>query len=123
MINNKMISGPIPGGVFANRLGADIMVGARPAASPLFAAVSLAGDLPFAFVREAGYVGHALSPAALGFAAGRPRASCRVDDSLVDDLTEACLRLLGVGATNARRLAGVLSPAAETARRSARPRD
>ena len=64
MINNKRISGPIPGGVFANRLGADIMVGARPAASPLFAAVSLAGDLPFAFVREAGYVGHALSPAA-----------------------------------------------------------
>jgi hypothetical protein len=53
---------------------------------------------------------------------GHARA-CRVDDSLVDDLTEACLRLLGVGATNARRLAGVLIPAAETARRSARPRD
>jgi hypothetical protein len=49
--------------------------------------------------------------------------ACRVDDSLVDDLTEACRRLLGVGATNTRRLAGVLSPAAETARRSARPRN
>jgi hypothetical protein len=30
------------------------MVGAKTGASPLFAAVSLAGDLPFAFVREAG---------------------------------------------------------------------
>jgi hypothetical protein len=29
MINNKMISGPISGGAFANRLGADIMVGAK----------------------------------------------------------------------------------------------
>jgi hypothetical protein len=40
---------------------------------------------------------------------GQARA-CRVDDSLVDDLTEACLRLLGVGATNARRLAGLMIP-------------
>jgi hypothetical protein len=34
MINNKMISGPIPGGAFANGLGADIMVGAKTGGVP-----------------------------------------------------------------------------------------
>jgi len=66
----------IPGAASAHRLGADVVVGAKPAASPLSAAVSLAGDLPFAFVRKAGYVGHERRHRrALGSATGRPTAS------------------------------------------------
>jgi AcrR family transcriptional regulator len=38
----------------------------------------------------------------------------RVDESSVDELTEACLRLLGVGAAQARRLARLPIPAAKT---------
>jgi AcrR family transcriptional regulator len=38
----------------------------------------------------------------------------RVDESSVDELTEACLRLLGVGATEARHLARLPIPAAKT---------
>lgn len=34
----------------------------------------------------------------LGLLRVAKREPCRVDDSLVDELTEACLRLLGVGA-------------------------
>ena len=48
----------IPGADFARRLGVDVVVGAETGGIPLAAAVSLAGDLPFAFVRKPGYVGH-----------------------------------------------------------------
>ncbi len=48
----------IPGADFACRLGVDVVVGAETGGIPLAAAVSLAGDLPFAFVRKPGYVGH-----------------------------------------------------------------
>ncbi len=46
------------GVTFARRLGAEIVVGAETGGIPLAAAVALAGDLPFAFVRKPGYVGH-----------------------------------------------------------------
>jgi orotate phosphoribosyltransferase len=48
----------IPGADFAHRLGVDVVVGAETGGIPIAAAVSLAGDLPFAFVRKPGYVGH-----------------------------------------------------------------
>ena len=48
----------IPGADFARRLGVDVVVGAETGGIPIAAAVSLAGDLPFAFVRKPGYVGH-----------------------------------------------------------------
>lgn len=48
----------IPGADFARRLGVDVVVGAETGGIPLAAAVSLAGGLPFAFVRKPGYVGH-----------------------------------------------------------------
>ncbi|MEI8412317.1 MULTISPECIES: orotate phosphoribosyltransferase [unclassified Kribbella] len=48
----------VPGVTFARRLGADVIVGAETGGIPLAAAVALAGDLPFAFVRKPGYIGH-----------------------------------------------------------------
>src|SRR6185312_6135460 len=48
------------GARFARELGADVVVGAETAGVPLAAAVSLAGGLPFAFVRKPGYRGHEL---------------------------------------------------------------
>src|SRR5215218_4016218 len=46
------------GARFARELGVDVVVGAETAGVPLAAAVSLAGGLPFAFVRKPGYRGH-----------------------------------------------------------------
>ena len=48
----------VPGATFADRLGVEVIVGAETGGIPLAAAVSLASDLPFAFVRKPGYVGH-----------------------------------------------------------------
>jgi orotate phosphoribosyltransferase len=46
------------GARFARELGAEIIVGAETAGVPLAASISLAGGLPFAFVRKPGYRGH-----------------------------------------------------------------
>ena len=46
------------GARFARELGVDVVVGAETAGVPLAAAVSLAGGVPFAFVRKPGYKGH-----------------------------------------------------------------
>ena len=46
------------GARFARELGVDVVVGAETAGVPLATAVSLAGGLPFAFVRKPGYKGH-----------------------------------------------------------------
>jgi orotate phosphoribosyltransferase len=46
------------GAQFAWDLDVDVVVGAETAGVPLAAAVSLAGALPFAFVRKPGYRGH-----------------------------------------------------------------
>jgi orotate phosphoribosyltransferase len=48
----------VPGAAFARRQQADVVVGAETGGIPLAAAVALAGELPFAFVRKPGYVGH-----------------------------------------------------------------
>ena len=46
------------GARFAQELGVDVIVGAETAGVPLAAAISLAGGVPFAFVRKPGYRGH-----------------------------------------------------------------
>jgi orotate phosphoribosyltransferase len=46
------------GARFARDLDVDVVVGAETAGVPLATAVSLAGGLPFAFVRKPGYRGH-----------------------------------------------------------------
>lgn len=56
----------------------------------------------------------AIAGGLLGLLRVREREPGRVDESSVDELTEACLRLLGVVATEARRLARLPIPAAET---------
>jgi orotate phosphoribosyltransferase len=48
----------VPGSTFARRLDVDVIVGAETGGIPLAAAVSLASDLPFAFARKSGYIGH-----------------------------------------------------------------
>jgi orotate phosphoribosyltransferase len=48
----------VPGAAFAQRLDMDVIVGAETGGIPLATAVALAADLPFAFVRKPGYVGH-----------------------------------------------------------------
>jgi orotate phosphoribosyltransferase len=47
-----------PGATFAHQLDADVIVGAETGGIPLATAVALTGDLPFAFVRKPGYIGH-----------------------------------------------------------------
>ncbi|MFI6831709.1 phosphoribosyltransferase family protein [Kribbella sp. NPDC050241] len=48
----------VPGATYAHQLNVDVVVGAETGGIPLAAAVALAADLPFAFVRKPGYVGH-----------------------------------------------------------------
>jgi len=48
----------VPGATFAERLGVEVIVGAETGGITLAAAVALVADLPFAFVRKPGYVGH-----------------------------------------------------------------
>jgi orotate phosphoribosyltransferase len=48
----------VHGARFAHDLGVDVVVGAETAGVPLAAAVSLAAQVPFAFVRKPGYHGH-----------------------------------------------------------------
>jgi orotate phosphoribosyltransferase len=48
----------VRGARFARDLGVDVIVGAETGGVPLAAAVSLAAELPFAFVRKPGYRGH-----------------------------------------------------------------
>jgi orotate phosphoribosyltransferase len=48
------------GARFARELNVDVVVGAETAGVPLAASISLAGGLPFAFVRKPGYRGHEL---------------------------------------------------------------
>jgi orotate phosphoribosyltransferase len=48
----------VPGASYAKSVDAQVIVGAETGGIPLATAVSLAADLPFAFVRKPGYVGH-----------------------------------------------------------------
>lgn len=72
----------VPGADFARRLGADVIVGAETGGIPLATAVALAGDLPFAFVRKPGYVGHEDDEPAVRGAAVAGRRVLLVDDAV-----------------------------------------
>src|SRR4051794_26617198 len=61
------------GARFAREMDVDVVVGAETAGVPLAAAVSLAGGLPFAFVRKPGYRGHEIDePPVQGAEVARP---------------------------------------------------
>jgi orotate phosphoribosyltransferase len=88
------------GARFARELGVDVVVGAETAGVPLAAAVSLAGGLPFAFVRKPGYRGHELGEPPVRGADVAGRRVLLVDDGVwsgtaVERFTAA---LAGVGA-------------------------
>ena len=71
-----------PGATFAKQLDVDVVVGAETGGIPLAAAVALAGDLPFAFVRKPGYVGHEDHEPRVRGAAVAGRRVLLVDDAV-----------------------------------------
>jgi len=70
------------GARFAQSLGVDVVVGAETAGVPLAAAVSLAGGLPFAFVRKPGYRGHEVDEPPVRGADVAGRRVLLVDDAI-----------------------------------------
>ena len=70
------------GARFARELGVDVVVGAETAGVPLAAAVSLAGGLPFAFVRKPGYRGHEIHEPPVRGADVAGRRVLLVDDAV-----------------------------------------
>jgi orotate phosphoribosyltransferase len=70
------------GARFARDLGVDVVVGAETAGVPLAAAVSLAGGLPFAFVRKPGYRGHEIDEPPVRGADVAGRRVLLVDDAV-----------------------------------------
>jgi orotate phosphoribosyltransferase len=70
------------GARFARDLGVDVVVGAETAGVPLATAVSLAGGLPFAFVRKPGYRGHEIDEPPVRGADVAGRRVLLVDDAI-----------------------------------------
>ena len=70
------------GARFARKLGVDVVVGAETSGVPLAAAVSLAGGLPFAFVRKPGYRGHEIDEPRVRGADVAGRRVLLVDDAV-----------------------------------------
>ena len=66
----------------ARRFGVDVVVGAETGGVPLAAAVSLAGGVPFAFVRKPGYRGHEIDEPPVRGAEVRGRRVLLVDDAV-----------------------------------------
>jgi orotate phosphoribosyltransferase len=110
------------GARFALDLGVDAVVGAETAGVPLAAAISLQGDLPFAFVRKPGYRGHEPDEPAVRGADVAGRRVLLVDDAIssgtaVERFTGA---LAGAGAqvvgvfvlVDMREIAGTVSSVA-----------
>jgi orotate phosphoribosyltransferase len=84
----------------ARELGADVVVGAETAGVPLAASISLAGGLPFAFVRKPGYRGHEIDEPPVRGAEVAGRRVLLVDDGIwsgnaVEHFAES---LVGAGA-------------------------
>jgi orotate phosphoribosyltransferase len=71
-----------PGATFADRLGVEVIVGAETGGIPLAAAVALAADLPFAFARKPGYVGHEDNEPTVRGASVAGRHVLLVDDAI-----------------------------------------
>ena len=72
----------VRGARFARELGVDVVVGAETAGVPLAASVSLAGGLPFAFVRKPGYRGHEIDEPPVRGAEVAGRRVLLVDDAV-----------------------------------------
>jgi orotate phosphoribosyltransferase len=88
------------GARFARNLGVDVVVGAETAGVPLATAVSLAGDLPFAFVRKPGYRGHEIDEPPVRGADVAGRRVLLVDDAIASgaSVERFAAALAGAGA-------------------------
>jgi orotate phosphoribosyltransferase len=70
------------GARFARELGVDVVVGAETGGVPLATAISIAGGLPFAFVRKPGYRGHEVDEPSVRGADVVGRRVLLVDDAI-----------------------------------------
>lgn len=114
----------LPGAAFAHRLDVDVIVGAETGGIPLATAVALAGDLPFAFVRKPGYVGHEDHEPRVRGAAVAGRRVLLVDDAIssgkaleafADELQNEGANLVGAFAlVDMRDVATAVAPIART---------
>ncbi len=91
----------VSGAAFADRLEVEVIVGAETGGIPLAAAVSLAAELPFAFARKPGYVGHEEHEPRVRGAAVAGRRVLLVDDAVSSGhaVEEFVNELRGEGAT------------------------
>ncbi|HSS62590.1 MAG TPA: phosphoribosyltransferase family protein [Candidatus Limnocylindrales bacterium] len=110
------------GSRFARALDVDVVVGAETAGVPLAASISLAAELPFAFVRKPGYRGHELDEPPVRGADVAGRQVLLVDDAISSGASVERFSgsLAGVGAAvvgvfvlvDMRDVAPTVSPAA-----------
>ena len=110
------------GSRFARALDVDVVVGAETAGVPLAASISLAAELPFAFVRKPGYRGHELDEPPVRGADVAGRQVMLVDDAISSGASVERFSgsLAGVGAevvgvfvlVDMRDVAPTVSPAA-----------
>lgn len=110
------------GARFARELGVDVVVGAETAGVPLAAAISLAGGVPFAFVRKPGYRGHEPDEPPVRGAEVAGRRVLLVDDAVSSgtSLERFTAALTGAGAevvgvfvlVDMREIAQTVSPVA-----------
>jgi orotate phosphoribosyltransferase len=110
------------GSRFARALDVDVVVGAETAGVPLAASISLAAELPFAFVRKPGYRGHELDEPPVRGADVEARRVLLVDDAISSGASVERFSgsLAGVGAevvgvfvlVDMRDVAATVSPAA-----------
>jgi len=107
---------------FLQDLSVDVVVGAETAGVPLAASVSLAADLPFAFVRKPGYRGHEIDEPPVRGADVATRRVLLVDDAVssgtsverfTTSLTNVGAEVVGVFVlVDMRDVATTVSPAA-----------
>jgi orotate phosphoribosyltransferase len=117
------------GARFVRDAGADVVVGAETAGVPLAASISLAAELPFAFVRKPGYRGHEIDEPPVRGADVAGRRVLLVDDAISSgtSVERFTASLAGVGAevvavfvlVDMRDVADTLSPLAAALRTDA----
>jgi orotate phosphoribosyltransferase len=110
------------GARFVQDLNVDVIVGAETAGVPLAASISLAAELPFAFVRKPGYRGHEPDEPPVRGADVAARRVMLVDDAISSgaSVERFSASLTGVGAevvavfvlVDMRDVAGTVSPVA-----------
>ena len=112
----------VRGARFAPDIGVEVIVGAETAGVPLAASISLAAELPFAFVRKPGYRGHEIDEPPVRGSGVAGRRVLFVDDAISSgaSVERFTASLIGAGAdvvgvfvlVDMRDVAATVSPAA-----------